>query len=291
MPGITGKFGLGVQNVTCQRLIEFCQENALVIPNTLFQQHKRRLYTWTLPDSQYQNQIDYILCSQRWRSSVQSAETILGADCGSDHLLPLLNSDSYFSSVQFSSVQFSLSVMSHSLRPHESQHARPLYPSQTPTLLQIHQKNVHEVIMPFLENWYKTSHYILQVDEHMVSRAWVHSDPVCLAKQCAVLSHSVLPILCDPINCSPPASSVYGDSPGKNTGVSCHALLCRDQLDKQGFWKRDVARECEMRHKNSEKSKDQGTNTASKVKVPKVNPSQLYYTFSHNWKNMWGVKL
>ena len=105
MPGITGKFGLGVQNVTCQRLIEFCQENALVIPNTLFQQHKRRLYTWTSPDSQYRNQSDYILCSQRWRSSVQSAETILGADCGSDHLLPLLNSDSYFSSVQFSSVQ------------------------------------------------------------------------------------------------------------------------------------------------------------------------------------------
>ena len=117
------------------------------------------------------------------------------------------------------------------------------------------------------------------------------SDPVCLAKQCAVLSHSVLPTLCDPINCSPPASSVYGDSPGKNTGVSCHVLLCRGQLDKQGFWKRDMAREWETRHKNSEKSEDQGTNTASKVKVLKVNPSQLYYTFSHNWKNMRGVKL
>ena len=66
---------------------EFCQENALVIANTLFQQHKRRLYTWTLPDSQHQNQIDYILCSQRWRSSIQSAETRPGADCGSDHEL------------------------------------------------------------------------------------------------------------------------------------------------------------------------------------------------------------
>ena len=54
---------------------------------TLFQQHKRRLYTWTSPDSQYQNQIDYILCSQRWRSSIQSAKTRLGADCGSDHKL------------------------------------------------------------------------------------------------------------------------------------------------------------------------------------------------------------
>ena len=70
-----------------QRLIEFCQENTLVIANTLFQQHKRRLYTWTSPDGQYQNQIDYILCSQRWRSSIQSAKTRLGADCGSDHEL------------------------------------------------------------------------------------------------------------------------------------------------------------------------------------------------------------
>ena len=52
IPGITGKFGLGVQNEAGQRLIEFCQENALVIANTLFQQHKRRLYTWTSPDGQ-----------------------------------------------------------------------------------------------------------------------------------------------------------------------------------------------------------------------------------------------
>ena len=63
-PGVTGKFGLGIQNEAGQRLIEFCQENALVIANTLFQQHKRRLYTWTSPDSQHRNQIDYILCSQ-----------------------------------------------------------------------------------------------------------------------------------------------------------------------------------------------------------------------------------
>ena len=52
-PGVTGKFGLGMQNEAGQRLIEFCQENALVIANTLFQQHKRRLYTWTSPDSQH----------------------------------------------------------------------------------------------------------------------------------------------------------------------------------------------------------------------------------------------
>ena len=52
-PGVTGKFGLGVQNKAGQRLTEFCQENTLVIANTLFQQHKRQLYTWTSPDGQY----------------------------------------------------------------------------------------------------------------------------------------------------------------------------------------------------------------------------------------------
>ena len=52
-PGVTGKFDLGIQNEAGQRLIEFCQENALVIANTLFQQHKRRLYTWTSPDGQH----------------------------------------------------------------------------------------------------------------------------------------------------------------------------------------------------------------------------------------------
>ena len=65
----------------------FCQENVLVIANTLFQQHKRRLCTWTSPDGQHRNQIDYILCSQRWKSSIQSARTRLGADCGSDQEL------------------------------------------------------------------------------------------------------------------------------------------------------------------------------------------------------------
>ena len=92
-PGVTGKFGLGIQNEAGQRLIEFCQENTLVRANTLFQQHKRRLYTWTSPDGQHQNQIDYILCSQRRRSSIQSAKTILGADCGSDHELLMPKSD------------------------------------------------------------------------------------------------------------------------------------------------------------------------------------------------------
>ena len=77
IPGVTRKFSLGVQNEAGQ--------NVLVIANTLFQQHKRRLYTWTSPDGQHRNQIDYILCSQRWRGSIQSAKTRLRADCGSDH--------------------------------------------------------------------------------------------------------------------------------------------------------------------------------------------------------------
>ena len=76
-----------MHNEAGQRLIEFCQEDALVIANAFFQQNKRRLYTWTSPDGQHRNQIDYILCSQRWRSSIQSANTRLGADCHSDHEL------------------------------------------------------------------------------------------------------------------------------------------------------------------------------------------------------------
>ena len=63
IPGVTDKFGLGVQNEVGQRLTEFCQENALVLTNTLSQQQERRLYTWTSSDGQHQNQIDYILCS------------------------------------------------------------------------------------------------------------------------------------------------------------------------------------------------------------------------------------
>ena len=86
-PGVTGKFGLGVLNGAGQRLADFCQENTLVIADTLFQQHKRRLYTWISPDDQHQNQIDYIFCKQRWRSYIQSAKTRPGADCGSDHEL------------------------------------------------------------------------------------------------------------------------------------------------------------------------------------------------------------
>ena len=85
--GETGKFGLGVQNEAGQRLTEFCQETTLVTENTLFQQDKRRTYTWTSPGGQCWNQIDYVLCSQRWRRSTQSAKTRKGTDWGSDHEL------------------------------------------------------------------------------------------------------------------------------------------------------------------------------------------------------------
>ena len=85
-PGVTGKFGLGMQNEAGQRLI--------VLPRTCtghskhpLQQHKKRLYTWTSSDGQHRNQIDYILCSQRWRSSIQSTKTRPRANCGSDHEL------------------------------------------------------------------------------------------------------------------------------------------------------------------------------------------------------------
>ena len=61
-----------VQNEAGQRLAELCQENTLVLTNNLFRQYKRRLYTWTSPDGQYQNQTDYILCSQRWRNYMVS---------------------------------------------------------------------------------------------------------------------------------------------------------------------------------------------------------------------------
>ena len=61
IPGVTENFSLGVHNEAGQRLTEFCQGNALVIANTLFQQHKRKLYTWTSSDGQHRNQFDYIL--------------------------------------------------------------------------------------------------------------------------------------------------------------------------------------------------------------------------------------
>ena len=87
IPGVTGKFDLGVQNEAGQRLTEFCQENTQ-LPTT-----QEKTLHMTSPDGQHRNQIDYILCSQRWRSSMQSAKTRPGADCGSDHEPFIANSD------------------------------------------------------------------------------------------------------------------------------------------------------------------------------------------------------
>ena len=94
-PGVTHKFGLGIQNEAGQRLIVFCQKNTLVIANTLFQQHKRRLYTWTSLDGRHLNQIDYILCIQngealysqqkQTKNKTNKQTKKQGADGGSDH--------------------------------------------------------------------------------------------------------------------------------------------------------------------------------------------------------------
>ena len=81
------QIGLGIRDEAGQRLLEFCQVNVLVRANTLFQQHKRRLYTWTSPDGQHQNQTDYILAAKDGEALYSQAETRPGADCGSDREL------------------------------------------------------------------------------------------------------------------------------------------------------------------------------------------------------------
>ena len=85
--GLIGKHGLGERNQRGQHLIDFCIENELVVTNTTFQNHPRRLYTWTSPDGNTKNQIDYIMIEKRWRTSVLACKTLPSADCGSDHEL------------------------------------------------------------------------------------------------------------------------------------------------------------------------------------------------------------
>ena len=133
--------------------MEFCQENAVIIVNTLVQQHKRRLYTWTSPDGQHRNQIDYILCSQRWRSSTQSTKTRRGADCGSDHELLIAKFRLKFKKVgkttrPFSSVQFSRSFVSNSLHPMNcSTPGLPVH-HHLPEFTQTHVHQVPDAIQP-----------------------------------------------------------------------------------------------------------------------------------------------
>lgn len=82
-----GRFGLGTRNERGQKLIEFCVDHKLTITNTCFKHHPRRLYTWRSPGDRYRNQIDYVLVSNRWKSSVKNVKAFPGADCGSDHVL------------------------------------------------------------------------------------------------------------------------------------------------------------------------------------------------------------
>ena len=70
-------------------MAEFCHSNNFVISNTLFDHHKRNLYTWITPGDKYRNQIDYIMVKKRWKSSITNCKTYPGADCDTDHILLL----------------------------------------------------------------------------------------------------------------------------------------------------------------------------------------------------------
>ncbi|KAL0879221.1 hypothetical protein ABMA27_003004 [Loxostege sticticalis] len=87
MSHCAGKFGLGQRNDRGDRLIQFATDNDLIISNSFFQHHPRRLWTWITPDGKHKNQIDYILIGSRWKSSIKNTHTLPGADCGSDHQL------------------------------------------------------------------------------------------------------------------------------------------------------------------------------------------------------------
>ena len=86
-PGVTGKFGLGIRNEAGQRLIEFCRENALVRANTLFQQHKRRLYISISPDGQTEIRLSIFFAAKDGEALYSQQKTRPGADCGSDNEL------------------------------------------------------------------------------------------------------------------------------------------------------------------------------------------------------------
>lgn len=85
--GVCGTHGLGNRNDSGEELIQFCQENEMIIANTWFQHHPRRIYTWISPDGKTKNQIDYCLVPSRWKSSMKNVKTYPGADCGTDHQL------------------------------------------------------------------------------------------------------------------------------------------------------------------------------------------------------------
>ena len=85
--GVTGSFGLGIRNERGDTMVDFCSRNSLYVMNTMIKQHTRRLYTWKSPDNITRNQIDYILYTCRWKSSIKRVTTIPAAYCGTDHNL------------------------------------------------------------------------------------------------------------------------------------------------------------------------------------------------------------
>ena len=172
-----GKFSLGVQNEAVQSLTKFCQENTLVIVYTLFQQHKRRLYTLTSPNGQYQNQINYIICNWRWRSFIQSVKTDLA------HIMSFLLQSLGLSWRKYGKTTKSFlyccvtSVVSDSVWPHGLQPTRLLRPWDSPG-----------------KNTGVGCHFLLQCIK-MESESEV--DQSCLT-------------LSDPMDCSLPGSSIHG---------------------------------------------------------------------------------
>ncbi len=84
---VAGHYGLREQNEAGEQLIDFCTRNQLAVMNTFFQNHKRKLYTWTSPNGIHKNQIDFICVCQWWISSIITVKTKPGVDCGTDHEL------------------------------------------------------------------------------------------------------------------------------------------------------------------------------------------------------------
>lgn len=131
---VVGRHGIGTRNERGERLIQFSIDNKLTIANTIFTQHKRRLYTWRSPDGKYKNQIDYVLIRQRWRSSITTAKTLPSADCDTDHQL----------------LMFELTIKLKSCRRNEMKHIPKINPEQVPTfttnVIQKVQLHVSDII-------------------------------------------------------------------------------------------------------------------------------------------------
>ena len=87
MSSAVGLYGLGEMNEAGEQLEDFCLEHEMTLANMMFKQHPRRLYTWTSPDGNTWNQIDYISIAQRWKTSLMNCRTYPGADCDIDHQL------------------------------------------------------------------------------------------------------------------------------------------------------------------------------------------------------------